>query len=403
MSTRRVMVLVALGVLGGLAASKADEGQTIRVGLHYGPTAPKVVKVSGTGRWEAQRARGALAGEAQTTAREGQLVLRIDGRQGGVGSWVELWPTGDDPWLVMDGKAYRGRLRLELQPGDGVKVVNRLGLEDYVRGVVPNEMFADGDAYKVQAVISRTYAMYVRDLEKKHAREGFDICSTGHCQVYRGVDSERPTSDAAVEATRGQVLTYEGRVIFSAYHSNAGGETETVDQAWPGSVRRYFPYLCRVESPYDREARALGGFEWCWEWERTVRSEQVRERLAAQGRDVGEVCDLIVGDRTPAGRVKELEVVGRRGRVRVSGPGPVERLLGVPSAKAEISREGDDFRVSGVGYGHGVGLSQHGALGMARASYDYVDILGHYYRGVALTEDYGGGASRALSPPELRR
>ena len=401
--SRAMLLLMALAVSGALAFGDARSDQSIRVGLCYGPGCAKTVSLSGIGEWRAERGRGALDADAVVTAREGQLVLRVDGRQGRVGRWVEAWPTGEDSWLMMDGQAYRGTIRIELQRGDGLKVVNQVELEDYVRGVVPNEMFADGGGYRVQAVIARTYALYVRDLEKKHAADGFDICATGHCQVYRGVDSEKPDSDAAVAETRGQVLTYRGRPIFSAYHSNAGGETETVDEAWPGSIRSDFPYLPRVASPYDDTSKSLPGYEWCWQWERGVTKEEIRKRLAASGRDVGTVRDLLVRRKTESGRVRELEVVGSRGRASVSRPQEVEDLLGTPSALFDLRKNGDEYVAVGSGHGHGVGLSQHGALGMARAGYTYEEILGHYYRGVELTEDYGRGRSRRLAPPDLSR
>jgi len=274
-------------------------------------------------------------------------------------------------------------------------------LEDYVRGVVPNEMFPHPEAFKVQAVIARTYGLYVRDLERKHERDGFDICSTGHCQVYGGGDSERDTSDRAVALTEGQVLTYRGRVIFSAYHSNAGGATEEVDGAWPGSVRADFPYLATVPSPYDTAARDLPGYEWCYEWNRTTTTSEIQQRIRAFGRDIGQVERVSVRGRTRSGRVNRLEIVGTRGRMVVRRPSEVSTVLATPNARLSLERRGNRYQMTGWGYGHGVGLSQQGALGMARAGFSYQEILGHYYTDITLTEDYGRGASRALQGPEL--
>jgi len=328
--------------------------------------------------------------------------VSLGGRQGAVGQWIEVTPTGEDQWLALDGSAYRGVLRMELQRDGRLRTTNTVPLEDYVRGVVPNEMFAHDEAYKVQAVISRTVAVYIRDRERKHRSDGFDICATGHCQVYRGMDSERPSSDAAVAATRGQVLTYDGKVIFSAYHSNAGGKTEVVDGAWPGSIREQFLYLAAVESPHDAVAADLLGYEWCYQWQRTVTAEEIERRLAARGDQVGSVEDLRVQEVTEGGRVKELDVIGARRRVRLRCPAEVTALLDTPSARLSVKRNGRGFDVFGKGHGHGVGLSQHGALGMARVGYTYEEILGHYYRGVAVTEDYGAGPARPLEAPKLQ-
>jgi stage II sporulation protein D len=315
---------------------------------------------------------------------------------------VELSSPQEGRPLQLDGLAYRGEIRIDLQPGSRLRVVNTVEVESYLRGVVPNEMFADDEAYRVQAIIARTYALYVRDLEKKHHPDGFDICTTGHCQVYRGLDSETPRSNEAVAATRGLVLTRQGSVIFSAYHSNAGGRTVEVDEAWPGSIRESFRYLPQVESPYDEEARRLPGYEWCWEWRRTVTPAALAIRLGAKGKALGEVRDLLVLRRNRAGRVAALGVIGARGNLEIVGPPQIRVALDAPSARFEISRSADGFQLHGWGYGDGVGLSQHGALGMARAGYAYESILAHYYRGVEITEEYGAGPARPLRVEGLR-
>ncbi|UCC69243.1 MAG: SpoIID/LytB domain-containing protein [Armatimonadota bacterium] len=405
---RAGLMLRKLGVLVGWVAGMWVSGvgecagdQVIRVGLTYGQ-APGSVAISGKGDWRARKFREKLDGTARITAGRGELVLEIEDRHGGVGPWIEFGAADERKALKLDGRRYLGRLRVELADGGGLKVINTVGVEDYVRGVVPNEMFAHSEAFKVQAVVARTYALYVRDIEKKHEAEGFDICTTGHCQVYRGVDSQMESSDRAVRATEGEVLTYGGRPIFSAYHANAGGMTQWVDEAWPGSVRRDFPYLRAVASPYDAEARKLRGYEWCYRWKRRVKGREIEERLRARGKRVGDVRALLVRKRTSTGRVGEMEVVGTKGRARLGTPAEVKRAVRTPSANFEVAGGGGRFELTGWGRGHGVGMSQHGALGMAKAGYKYQDILGHFYWGVSLTEGYGGSRSRALRAPELR-
>jgi len=402
MSVRTFLLTISMALAAAAGASAADGPQMIKVGLRYGSSAVSSALVEGRGEWRGSHQRGSFDGELRISGGRGEIVASIGDRQGAVGKWIELTPTGEDQWLELDGSAYRGVLRMEVQRDGRVRITNTLPLEEYVRGVVPNEMFADDEGYKVQAVISRTVAVYIRDREKKHRSDGFDICATGHCQVYRGMDSERPASDAAVEATRGEVLTYDGKIIFSAYHSNAGGRTEVVDGAWPGSIREHFRYLAAVESPHDVVAADLPGYEWCYQWQRTVTADEIEQRLAARGSQVGHVEDLRVREVTEGGRVKELDVIGTRRRVRLRRPSEVTALLNTPSARLSVKRNGHGFDIFGKGNGHGVGLSQHGALGMARVGYTYEEILGHYYRGVALTEDYGAGRARELEAPTLQ-
>ena len=385
---------LALGVLW-LAAGAAGAQEMIRVGLSYGQ-APRAVVVSGPGEWAARRFSEGFDGEARISASKGELVLETGGRRGGVGPWIELRARDEGRPLRLDGSGYRGTLRVEVADGGGLRVVNEVEMEDYVRGVVPSEMFSQGEAFKVQAVVSRTYAVYMRDVERKHRGDGFDICAAGHCQVYRGAGPETALSDEAVRATAGEVLTYEGRPIFSAYHANAGGMTQGVDDAWPGSTSRDLPYLVAVASPYDERVGELPGYGWCYEWDQRVSGRDIEERLRARGKDVGEVRALTVVGRTSTGRVRELEVVGTRGRATLGTPGEVRAVLGTPSTCFEVGGGGGEFELSGRGRGHGVGLSQHGAFGMARAGHGYAEILGSFYSGVSLAQDYGRGESRAL-------
>ena len=400
MLVRIVVALLALGLLGA-AAFADDSGQTIRVGLAYGGDAPQSVVISGPGEWRAGRSQGTFDGDARVSAGRRDLELQVGDRTDSIAGWIEIRPADSESLLELDGSTYRGSFRIERQRDGRLRVINTVGLEDYVRGVVPNEMFPHPEAFKVQAVIARTYGVYVRDLERKHQRDGFDICSTGHCQVYGGRDSERDTSDRAVALTEGQVLTYRGRAIFSAYHSNAGGATEEVDGAWPGSVRADFPYLSTVPSPYDTAARDLPGYEWCYEWNRTTTRAEIQQRIRSFGRDIGQVERVSVRGRTRSGRVNRLEIVGTRGRMVVRRPSEVSAVLGTPNGRLSLERRGNRYQMTGWGYGHGVGLSQQGALGMARAGFSYQEILGHYYTDIRLTEDYGRGASRALQGPEL--
>ena len=117
---------------------------------------------------------------------------------------------------------------------------------------------------------------------------------------------------------------------------------------------------------------------------------------------MGEVRDLVVRQRSRSNRVRDLEVVGTAGRARVVGTAAVNQVLGTPSSKLHLKKKGNSFVAEGWGYGDGVGLSQHGALGMAWAGYSYQEILGFYYRGVSLAEDYGRGQSLALAQPPLK-
>jgi stage II sporulation protein D len=153
--------------------------------------------------------------------------------------------------VEVDGEPYRGYIELSVNSSNRLTIVNVLNLEDYLKGVVPAELspavFPQLEAIKAQAVAARTYAL--RHLGQ-FAAEGFDICSTPACQVYRGVGVEQRMANEAVAATSGEVLTYEGALIDALYTSTCGGRTEEVQNVFDGEAQ---PYLvsraCFIERP----------------------------------------------------------------------------------------------------------------------------------------------------------
>ncbi|MDB4304194.1 SpoIID/LytB domain-containing protein, partial [Desulfosarcina sp.] len=160
-------------------------------------------------------------------------------------------PAARGAWIEVDGAPYRGLIEVFVNSSNRLTVVNVLNIEDYLRGVVPAELspavFPQLEAIKAQAVAARTYA--VRHLGQ-FAAEGFDICTTPACQVYRGVGVEQQMSNEAVDATLGEVIVYDGKLIDALYTSTCGGRTEDVQNVFTGDAH---PYLvsqeCFVERP----------------------------------------------------------------------------------------------------------------------------------------------------------
>lgn len=157
----------------------------------------------------------------------------------------------DGPAITLGGKSYRGRLEVSLNPANKLTVVNVLPLEEYLRGVVPQELSPTGfpalEALKAQAIAARTYALKNRG---QFANEGFDVLPTAASQVYGGRSAENPLSNRAVDETRGIVATYNGEPILAYFGSTCGGHTEDVENVFTG---QNFPYLrgveCTVQSP----------------------------------------------------------------------------------------------------------------------------------------------------------
>lgn len=311
-----------------------------------------------------------------------------------------------DGTVRLGTRRYRGELVVDVERG-ALVVVNRLPMEEYLRGVVPLEIgertLAERAAVEAQAIAARTYAY--SHLRSRGA--GYDMLATVDDQVYGGAGAERPVSDAAVVATAGLVLRYAGRLASAPYHSTCGGSTAEPNEIWSGEGS--VPYLQRVSdripgtdrhycdaSPRFTWVREMSGDAVATAIERYLRA---RRGGAATAR-VGTVYALRVAGRTPSGRVAALVVETDAGERRlernairyalrgggVRGTGS-ELLNSTYFSVDEVEAgRGGLTRVvlRGGGYGHGVGMCQWGAIGRARAGQDARTILRTYYPGTSV-------------------
>lgn len=286
---------------------------------------------------------------------------------------VRLAPTAGAR-LHVAIRPYRGVLEVRRTPAGRITVVNELDLEEYLYGVLKMEVDPrwPPDALKAQAVAARTLALY--SLNRFNA-EGYDVRATTDSQVYGGVLAEDPRTTAAVEATRGQVLTYGGRPIFAAYHSDSGGHTEASELVWGGR----YAYLRAVADPYTPAQP----------WTLRMDLAAFEERLRRTGRAVAGITTVEVIDVTPSGRAASVRVMSPLGAVTLRGT-DVRTILGAESLKSTLftvrmlPEEQASIEFTGRGSGHGVGMSQWGARGQALLGRNYVDILRYYYTGVSV-------------------
>lgn len=266
-------------------------------------------------------------------------------------------------------------------------------LEEYLLGVVAAEMPATFqlEALKAQAVAARTYALYTLERGQPLPDTQGAVLTTDHrtAQAWTSREAfwERWGPEEAtvrwrriaqaVGSTHGEVLTYGGALIQAVYHSSSGGHTENSENYWSGSA----PYLRGVPDPYDavsphRNERA------------SFAVSALYSRLGVPVPVAGGALSIAVVDRYPSGRVKTVQV----GDELLSGR-QLREALGLRSSMFRIEVEGDWVTIVQDGYGHGIGMSQYGAEGMAREGYTYDQILGYYYTGVQLTRWYERGPS----------
>jgi stage II sporulation protein D len=302
----------------------------------------------------------------------------------------------------MNGRSYRGLIEI-FRDRRGITLVNRLGLEDYLQGVVSAEMgrrsSSEHSALQAQAVVSRTYAL--RNLGRRRP-QGFDLLATVSDQVYGGIGAETPEGRAAVADTRGRVLTHAGAPIESFFYSTCGGRTADSYEVFRGGSR---PYLRSIRD------RAENGADYCsisprYRWREEWSAEALRATLqrnlpdvaGIRGEQVDWVTDVRVTRRTASGRVGQLAIALGGPEVRVDGLA-IRQVLRPPSgellrsnafhlAAVGAGRQVTHLAAEGMGAGHGVGFCQWGAVGRARAGQGYQQILAAYFPGTRVERRY---------------
>ncbi len=385
---------------------RPDADHLIRVAL---TTSANTVRISSTGAWRFYEADGQSflangnANEPWRVEHAGRDVRAI--RSDGVPTaWkadaIVAAPNDPADPMLVDGKPYRGILRL-VGSDDGLIVIETVGVEMYLRGVVPLELGdkepRDSAAIEAQAVAARSYT-YTHLAEPE--ADAYDVTASVNDQVYGGLDAETAAGNAAVAATAGIVITYGGRVVNAPYHSTCGGETAAPSEVWRSPDEPYLrPVSDRIPGTDRYYCEISPRFRW-----RTVLSASDLNGAVARylaryasvpGGDPGLVRDVMVVNRTRSGRVGRLRVVTSLGSFVLRGNDMryVLRTVGGEilnstyfSVAVERNRAGDLARLvlDGRGYGHGVGMCQWGAIGRARAGQDFRTILRTYYPGTAL-------------------
>lgn len=275
--------------------------------------------------------------------------------------------------MSIDQRRYRGDVVIHATSA-GFDVVNYVPLEQYLYGVVPKEMSHKWkkDALMAQAVAARTYVLYVKN---KNRDKPYDVESTTASQVYGGYDAETSASNSAVNATRGQVMTYNGNLIIAYFHANSGGYTEDAKNVWSAEI----PYLRGIPDRFSE--RVPGG-----SWKYFLSAEEVRRRLSRYGIGVGRIVALQPAGISRSGRTLQLKVVSDKGTYAFKSNNFRIKIgeTKLKSTRFHIRSHGHGFMIRGSGYGHGVGMSQWGANRMAQSGFKYEDILKHYYRGVEI-------------------
>ena len=418
-----ILLLCSLFTINSMAVTIPE---MVRVGIYFGSSALSSVTVTADGGVYLRCDGTDLGWLASATISQSGKNWNITGGAEPVtfyGEKMTVIPSGG--LLTLKGKRYRGEFEL-VPNGSAITVVNHLNIEEYLYGVVPLEMSTGWpiEALKVQAVCARTFVARSKD---KYKSQGFDVYNTTMSQVYGGYDVEKADTNRAVDETKGQVITYKGALIEALYSSASSNcRTFNVENVWGYP----FDYLVSVDDSYQAIAKPDSHA-----WQATFTPAELQSIADKNGMQIGTVTDLKVSVYSDDGAVKELTFVGTNGTysfknidtrnklgvrsqsyeiIKNYESGTSVTVLGsagksVVSEPKSLGKNGElgvasvvlsatgktaaggggkvlSYTLKGTGYGHGVGMSQYGAKGMAMSGFTYDQIIKHYYTGVDITQ-----------------
>lgn len=407
------------GALIGIAGRTLDT-RTLSIAVD-----PKPTQAEAEAAAEALEAKQIILGEvvSESLARPGGWIVAREERSGvEVRARDLLWltPTAGQTLDVADvefgrgtahhGKAdrrYSGDMYLAIGNDGRLALVNVASAETLLEGTVPSEIPASSPeaALKAQAVAAR--GQLLAKVGTRHRSDPYLLCADTHCQVYGGETKEHPRTTDAVRSTRGQLLFDERGVVDTVYSSNCGGHSESFQQMWGGAANPTLEGVLDapagkalvgpdesavadyIDHPPEGAYCAVSG-KAVFRWTTTRTGEQVTAAVNALA-PVGEVHTIVPKTRGRSGRALVVEYIGTTGRHTVTGEYANRKLLGhLKSGLWVVTRDGTSGRAPGTwtfrggGYGHGVGLCQHGAIGQANAGRSFEEILRQYYPGSRL-------------------
>ena len=364
-------VLLAVSGLGKVDSSAAGRsGDFIKVGLRYG-TADRVASIESPDGFALYDVAGGTvtAGTNLSSYKKLNLVLSSDNvvLQDANGQYISDIRTdgsqivaassyvSNNGYFSFGGKKYRGGVMPYINASGQMNIIDLIDIEDYVKGVVSAEIGykTHMEALKAQAVATRSF---VGANGGAHAAQGFDVCSTTHCQVYSGVSAEYDTTNAAVDATEGQMIYYNGKPVTAFYYANSGGYTENSEDVWVAPLG----YLRSVKDEFSPANN----------WEVRLTAAQLTSALSSKG--VGKVTSISIDSRNPSGYVSSMTISGTKGSITVAKD-PIRSVF-----KSIVSLKSRMFNISTDG----------GTVIDNNASTDSEDYYAYNNSGISKLTDY---------------
>jgi stage II sporulation protein D len=366
-------VILACGILSAQGEGLCAQPQYIRVAVFENADSLNI-KSSGTYEISCGKERKILARgrRLKTTALGHSAGILIQGKN--LNCDKVFIRTRDPDTVIINGRTFRGDVELIKNDANKLNAVNFIEPEDYIKGISIREIshYWPPEAIKAAVIVFRTFALY--KIEEGISRD-FDVTSDIYSQVYSGQAAERYRINKIADQTKGEVLTYKGKILPAFYHATCAGHTEDASLVWNIDIAPLKGVVCDYckDSPH-------------FKWHYVAALKEPEEKLSSSGKRCAAIKDIVVLGRDASGRITDLKITGSAQELKISAK-DFRNIIGpniIKSTNFNVSIAGPDAVFEGLGWGHGVGMCQWGSYFMAKKGYSAEEILRFYYPGAQI-------------------
>ena len=369
------LILTLIFAFNFTAFSQASSVENLRIRLFSDKNIEEVMFIPSFGSYFLETEKGDKIKLSKTSKLkikdlDGQLEIRINDTVYKKAKKINLTPSGLKSFFQI--KPLKPQIT-ERRYEDGLEItsknkslfiINVVKTENYIAGVVQSETWGattNIDFFKVQAICCRNYLM--NNLEK-HAEEGYNLCDGVHCQAYKTRANKKEVTEGAYKSKGEVIVDSQGNIIETLFHSNSGGETVNAKDVWGKDV----PYLVSVEDSF-----SVGGKHY--QWEKYIKLKDWLNYFRNKGLKIKdkEIEDALLNFSQQEGRKTDIMGISLK---------TIREDFDLKSTYFNVQKWGGEVKLTGKGYGHGVGMSQEGAIKMCEEGYESWEVIEHYFKGV---------------------
>ncbi len=369
------LILTLIFVFNFTAFSQASSVENVRIRLFSDKNIEQVMFIPSFGSYFLETEQGDKLKLSKTTKLivkdlDGQLEIKINDTIYKKAKKINLTPSGLKSFFQIKPlnpqiteRRYEDGLEITSK-NKSLFIINVVKTDNYIAGVVQSETWGattNIDFFKVQAICCRNYLM--NNLEK-HAGEGYNLCDGVHCQAYKTRANKKEVTEGAYKSKGEVIVDSQGNIIETLFHSNSGGETVNAKDVWGKDV----PYLVSVEDSF-----SVGGKHY--QWEKYIKLKDWLNYFRNKGLNIKdkEIEDALLTFSQESGRKTDIMGISLK---------TIREDFDLKSTYFNVQKWGGEVKLTGKGYGHGVGMSQEGAIKMCEEGYEYWEVIEHYFKGV---------------------